>query len=183
MGECAVEDLRVGDQVNTLEFGSMTVRWLARRDVGAAEFSANASLVPVRIKPGLLGNHRAVLISKQHCVLVTGPDGATAYAKAGHLAEQTSIASYARGRCKVAYYHLLLDRHATVFANGLPCESFYPGPKALSMLTPQDRTKLLRMLPDLGRAPAEEVYGQRAARVLRRREVAGIVGAVQKQIA
>ncbi|MGC1503506.1 MAG: Hint domain-containing protein [Sulfitobacter sp.] len=170
-GERAVEDLCVGDQVVTLEFGPMTVRWLAHRDVGEAELLANEKLIPVRIKPGLFGNKRALLLSKQHCVLVRDAAGFRAYVKAGHLAEQTRIASYATGRKKVSYYHLLLDSHATVFANGLPCESFYPGPRATSVLSPQNLKKLRRVLPDLGRKPVEEVYGRRAARVLRCLEV------------
>lgn len=176
-GERAVEDLRIGDQVDTLEHGPLPVRWRAHKDVGAAELSDNKRLVPVRIKPGPLGNRRALLISKQHCVLISDHLGVNAYAKAGHLAEQTNIASYARGRRTVSYYHLLLDHHATIFANGVPCESFYPGPGATAILTPQNLKSLLNVLPGLRRQTVVEAYGKRAARVLPEHEVRAVFAA------
>ncbi|GLQ27384.1 Hint domain-containing protein [Sulfitobacter pacificus] len=182
-GERAIETLQVGDQVNTLEYGPLTVRWMAHRNITAMELLTNEKLVPVRIKPGPLGNTRALFLSKQHCVLLSDLNGTSVYAKAGHLAEKTDIASYARGQKQLCYYHLLLDRHATILANGLPCESFYPGPAAAAVLDPENLKGLLSVLPMLNRKSVEQAYGKRAARVLPCHEVEAIFGAGRLQIA
>lgn len=170
-GPVPVEALRPGDLVTTLEHGPLPVRWVGRRQIGAAELARAPRLRPVRIKPGRLGNARALLVSAQHCLLVEGPGRRAAYARACHLAEETPLASWARGRRSVTYVHVLLDRHATLVSNGIASESFYPGPMAVAALSPRDRRRLLDYLPRLSCDPVDRAYGPRAAPVLSRRDL------------
>lgn len=171
-GEVAVELLRPGDLVTTLEHGPQPVRWLAISEVGDGCSPLQSNVMPVRIKPGALGNQLPLVLSPQHCILVSDEQkGRGVYVRAKHLAEETRLAAYARGRKRVTYVHVLLDQHATLISNGIPSESFYPGPMALEMLSGFDRMRLHSLFPDLARKPVEQVYGQYAAPVLKRRDV------------
>lgn len=49
----------------------------------------------------------------------------------------------------VEYFHILLDRHEVIFANGTPAESLYLGPGALKGLAPSDREEVLALFPEL----------------------------------
>ena len=48
----------------------------------------------------------------------------------------------------VAYNHLLFDRHEIVLANGLPCESLYPGPMALGALDHEELEEIRMLFPE-----------------------------------
>ncbi|MGB8815358.1 MAG: Hint domain-containing protein, partial [Paracoccaceae bacterium] len=89
----------------------------------------------------------------------------------------------ARGRRQVGYHHLLLRRHAIVFANGAAVESLYPGPMALRSLGAQACAGLVQAMPMLagvmaGKLAAEGIYGPTARPILPRREVTlqGVIG-------
>jgi len=49
----------------------------------------------------------------------------------------------------VDYIHLLFDSHETVFSEGLPTESFYPGPDVISAMEPEARAELFELFPEL----------------------------------
>jgi hypothetical protein len=70
----------------------------------------------------------------------------------------------------IAYHHLLLPRHAILDAEGVACESFYPGLWALRALAAEDRTRLFQAAPVLasvlGGARPEDVYGPRVRPLL-----------------
>jgi hypothetical protein len=77
---------------------------------------------------------------------------------------------------EVQYYHFMLDGHALVEAEGLEAETLYPGPQALSFLTPDGREELLSIFPDLEDAaheavPALPIVKNRDARALVERHV------------
>jgi hypothetical protein len=114
-GERAVEALRVGDAVVTLLGGRLArVRWIGQRRL------RGPLAWPVRIAAHALGENqprRDLLLSPDHAVHVDG-----ALVPVRHLTNGGSVA-----RCEVAdvvYYHLELDRHEVVIAEGLACESY-----------------------------------------------------------
>ncbi|MFV1822633.1 Hint domain-containing protein, partial [Phaeobacter sp. JH18-12] len=171
-GETKIETLKPGDLVTTLEYGPMPIRWLALSEVAVKTASLPQNLTPVRIRPGVLGNARALVVSPQHCVLLTDQlTNASYYVRAKHLAEETTLASFARGRQSVTYIHLMLDKHATLISNDIPSESFYPGPMAMKMMSAVTRLELYALLPELDQMPVEQAYGARAATVLSRNEL------------
>ncbi|MEP3785946.1 Hint domain-containing protein [Ascidiaceihabitans sp.] len=172
MGDIAVEDLSVGDLVATVEYGPRPVRWITNSDLGDQSGPLSDNVMPVRIKPGTMGNSRPLVVSPQHCILMTDAQtGENIYVKAKHLAEETCMASFARGLKRVTYVHVLLGQHATLISNDIPSESFYPGPMAIKMLSILKRAKLYSLVPDLTRKPVKEAYGPRAALILTRKEV------------
>ena len=66
-GPCAVENLRVGDLVDTLDDGPQPLRW-----VGGWRMLAAGDRLPICIDAGALGNHHALRVSGQHLLLVSG---------------------------------------------------------------------------------------------------------------
>lgn len=171
-GEISVEELREGDLVTTLEYGPLPVHWIASSDLGESTAPLPENVMPVRSKPGSLGSRRPLIVSPQHCILMKDRQaGQHVYVRAKHLAEETRLASFARGRKQVTYVHALLDKHATLISNDIPSESFYPGPMALKMLSVFSRMSLYAEFPQLIGNPCEIAYGARAARVLTRKEL------------
>lgn len=68
-GPCAVENLRVGDLVDTLDDGPQPLRW-----VGGWRMLAAGDRLPICIDAGALGNRHALRVSGQHLLLVSGAD-------------------------------------------------------------------------------------------------------------
>lgn len=124
-GEVAVERLRAGDLVLTLDDGPQPLRRVWHHAVRAADLAARPGLRPVRIAAGALGNHRTLVVSRQHAMLIAPP---------GVLVRAIHLARHGGGRFRVLngcrridYHHLLFDRHQIVLANGAPAESLLPG--------------------------------------------------------
>ncbi len=119
-GDVAVEALRPGDAVLTPD-GPRPVRWVGRFTVDLDRHPAPHHAAPIRIRadavaPGIPA--RDVRLSPDHAVLVGG-----ALMQAQALVNgATILREPSRGR--VTYCHVELDRHAILFAEGLPAESY-----------------------------------------------------------
>ncbi|MEL6678188.1 MAG: Hint domain-containing protein, partial [Pseudomonadota bacterium] len=126
-----VERLRPGMPVLTDE-GPAPVRWVGTFDFSAAQVAAEPGRAPVRISRNLSPAMTAdLVVSQQHRILVSGHDVSLLFgleralcpAKALVDGDLVRIERAPRG---VSYHHILLDRHAVVFANGLPAETLLP---------------------------------------------------------
>lgn len=125
-GEVAVEDLEVGDRVQTMDSGLRPIRWIGRRQVsGLGEFA------PIRFKAGTFGNVRDLLVSPMHRILVRGWQAELYFGDeellvpAKHLVNDDSVMRHPMEQ--VEYFHLLFDQHEVIFSDGAATESFYPG--------------------------------------------------------
>ncbi|MEE4346798.1 MAG: Hint domain-containing protein [Paracoccaceae bacterium] len=125
-GPRAVEDLRAGDIVETLDAGPQPIVW-----VGSRMASGLGDDAPVLIRKGTLGNRADLRVSPQHRMLIRDPlaelhsGEAEVLVPSVHLVNETSVL---RAPCAaVAYYHILLARHHILFAEGAPAESFFAG--------------------------------------------------------
>ena len=125
-GEVAVEDLVVGDLAVTASGEHRPVRWIGHRDLDGAGASLPFAQCPVRVLPGAFGPAlptRTLYLSPGHPVLV----GASEDGEGGHLVpvmclvNGTTIEREPRDR--VTYWHVELDRHDILLAEGLPAES------------------------------------------------------------
>ncbi|GAA0284850.1 Hint domain-containing protein [Rhodovulum strictum] len=145
-GDIPVETLAPGDPVVTLDNGPQPVRWIGRTHHDAAALAAQPNLRPILIPRGSLGTSRDLLVSPLHGMLIDG----THLARAGHLAELArGPIRIARGKREITYIHLMFDAHQIVFAEGAPCESFYPGPMAQQALSAADIATLEPLFPGL----------------------------------
>lgn len=182
-GPVAVEDLRNGDRVRTLDGPPQAVRWVGARKVLADELARDPSMYPIRIEPGALGEGRPcrpLLVSPQHRIyfqdwraqLLFGEDQVLVPAQS--LVNDHSIRRD-RSVDEVEYFHILFDTHQIIFTDGAPTESFHPGAYALGALDPQVRAELFKLFPEfldgLG-------YGDSARTVLRPWEGGLLRGAV-----
>ncbi|WP_444870258.1 Hint domain-containing protein [Rhodobacter capsulatus] len=126
------------------------------------------------IRENALGRHGALLLSPQHAVLALTDQGER-LVRARHLAGlHDPRFRIARGKRRVSYHHILLERHGIVTANGLACESLYPGPMALAALGPAARISIALAQPwlagvVLGTEDAAAVYGPTARPLALRR--------------
>ena len=123
-GKIAVEDLRPGDLVATLDAGAQVlapVRWIGRRRLDLARHPHPWAVAPVRIRAGAFADglpHRDLVVSPDHAMLVDGQ-----LLPARQLINQMSIAQLT-GLARVEYFHVELDRHSILLAEGLPTESY-----------------------------------------------------------
>jgi hypothetical protein len=125
-GEVAVEDLRVGDRAITATGEARTVTWTGHRRLGT-DRPMPADQAPVRIRSGAFGHGlptRDLLLSPGHPVLVD----AEADGRGGVLVPVMCLVNgttIARTKAtQVTYWHVELDTHDILLAEGLPAESF-----------------------------------------------------------
>ena len=131
MGLRKVEDLKIGDYVFTADRGAQPIRW-----VGAREVAGFGNFAPIRFAPGALDNQKELLVSPQHRMLMTGWRAQMHFGEdevlipAKHLVNHDTI--HAQPMHRVMYHHILFDQHEVIFAEGVPSESFLPGPTILA---------------------------------------------------
>jgi len=156
-GERAIEDLRPGDRIQTMDNGLEEVLWTGQRRMTGARLHAMPHLRPIRLRGGALGvgrPDRDLLVSPQHRMLVKGPaaqalfNSAEVLVAAEDLVNDHSVIVDHTLR-EVTYVHVLLDRHQVIWANGLETESFHPSNTALETVAPEQRAGLLQILPGL----------------------------------
>lgn len=123
-GDVAVEDLSEGDLVITLDDDRrvpMPVKWIGHRRLDLASHPRPEMVAPVRIRCGAFAANlprRDLVVSPDHCVFV---DRKLIPAKL--LINDMTIVQERAARA-VTYYHVELDRHAVLLAEGLPAESY-----------------------------------------------------------
>lgn len=163
-GEVLIEDLRVGDLVQTMDNGLQPIRWIGRRVLTAAELAAAPNLHPIYIGQGVLGNARKLLVSPQHGMM----QGEAHLVRAKHLVGLVDGVRVALGKKRVVYFHLMFEAHQVIFAEGIASESFYPGPVAWATIGDAARAEILTLFPALaGPADAAASYGTTARAFLR----------------
>lgn len=167
-GERAVEDLRPGDLVVTMDAGPQPVLWRGDQTLRADDLALRPDLRPVRLAPGQWGD-RPLVVSPQHAVLV-----GDALVRARHLAEAGRGARVLAGVRRVTYHHLLLPRHAVIRAAGVWTESLFPGPEALRGMTAAQRAEISTVVlgrPDGKPDAIAAAYGPRARPLVARHAV------------
>ncbi|WP_372624056.1 Hint domain-containing protein [Falsiroseomonas sp.] len=123
-GEVEVERLQAGDLVATVSGRGapmQPVLWVGRRRVVLAGHPNAEELAPVRIRAGALGGnapHRDLLVSPDHCLYLNG-----ALVPARLLVNGTSITAE-RGMAEVTWYHVELESHDVLLAEGAAAESW-----------------------------------------------------------
>jgi hypothetical protein len=120
-GEVAVEDLRPGDVVLTLNRGRSPVRWIGRRVLDPLMLDRPQDAWPIRIRQGALTDsvpHRDLLVSPDHCMLVQD-----VLVPAKLLVNGTTIVQEER-REPFEYFHIELESHDIVLAEGMLSESY-----------------------------------------------------------
>ncbi|MEJ2030931.1 MAG: Hint domain-containing protein [Maritimibacter sp.] len=164
-GEKPVEQLEPGDLVLTHDNGAQPVRW-----IGSRRIAAEGPLAPIRISANTFGQHRELLVSPQHRVLIRdalaellfGDDEVLIAAK--DLVNDLTVRPQVGG--EVEYVHILFDKHEVVFSEGLATESFLPGPQTTKSFERAVIEEICEIFPELDPATGAG-YPSSARRSLR----------------
>jgi hypothetical protein len=119
-GYVEVEKLRIGDMVSTLHNGPRPVRWIGRGKVLAARGKRTAA-TPVIVCKGAIADNvptQDLHITKAHSLYLDG-----VFIPVEFLLNHKSILWNDRAQ-EVEIYHVELDSHDVLLANGTPVESY-----------------------------------------------------------
>ncbi len=120
-GEASVETLKRGDLVATTAGIAKPVAWIGRQTV-STRFADPVRNLPVRIKAGAIGENspvRDLLVSPDHAILIDG-----VLIHAGALVNGHSILRESDVPEIFTYYHVELEDHSLIFAEGVAAETF-----------------------------------------------------------
>jgi serralysin len=121
-GEVPVQELRPGEDYVVTRGGRLApVRWLGWRTLDPSRHPRPQDVMPIRVRTGAIGfgqPRRDLLLSPDHALALHGvlipvrylANGATIVREAWHG--------------QITYYHVELDRHDILLAEGLPAESY-----------------------------------------------------------
>ncbi|MEO9574494.1 MAG: Hint domain-containing protein [Tateyamaria sp.] len=123
-GPVPVEKLRKGMRLKTLDNGNRLVRAVLRREV-----DARSDLAPIHICAGALGNTRDLLVSPAHRMLISDWRGQMLFGADEVLVSAANLVRgdliYRAPRPRITYYHILMDSHQIIFAEGAATDSFH----------------------------------------------------------
>ena len=156
-GPRAVETLQADDLVLCEDGVARPIVWVGSRLVDRAEIRDFPHLRPVEFAPGslgALGPSSPLLLSPHHKVLVEGAEAELLFGEPRMLvpAYQLINGDSIRQRPdlpEIEYFHVLLDGHHVVRANGLACESLMPAEHTFGVLGAKARAEILAKLPQL----------------------------------
>lgn len=161
-GDIAIEDLQPGDRVSTVAGGAAQVLWIGSGNLSPMQ--AGGRRTPLtRIMSDSFGEGRPesfLTLGPAARILQTPP---RLRARAGGAAPVlTPIAEFVDDvnvisitpPTPVTLFHLVLDRHAAIYAGGLECETFHPGAQSLRNLTEPQRALFLSLFPHIAQ-PAD----------------------------
>jgi hypothetical protein len=119
-GETVVEALAVGDRVVTASGAVRPVVWIGSRRITVAAHPEPAEVNPILIRAGAFAEgapSRDLRLSPGHAVFVDG-----VLVPAGRLVNGATIVQ--EEVVAVRYFHVELDAHDVILAEGLACESY-----------------------------------------------------------
>ena len=121
-GEVPVEDLAIGDEVVTLSGNARPIKWIGRRSYSGCFALGQKHILPICFKVGSIGDHlprRDLWISPHHAIYLEG-----VLIEAKDLINGVSVVQPERVVNNVEYFHIELETHDVIVAEGVPSESF-----------------------------------------------------------
>ena len=122
-GEVSIESLQTGDFVKTVDGKTLAVKWIGRHLYKRNGASWPASVVPIRIARHAIDPqtpHRDLYVSPGHALFIDG-----VLIRAKDLVNGISITpALPDDREMIEYYHIVLDTHEAVLAEGVAAETF-----------------------------------------------------------
>ena len=122
-GEITVEKLKIGDKVLTAEGKLEPIKWIGKQTRQPHDLKNPLRSHPILIKAGALGNnlpHRDLYVSPDHAMFFEG-----LLINAGALVNDISIIK-TEPKEAFTYYHIELENHALLIAEGASAESYLP---------------------------------------------------------
>jgi hypothetical protein len=124
-GEVPVEELQIGDLVETVNGATFPIKWIGRRTYKKSGSSWPENVMPIRIVRGALDEHTPhedLYLSPQHALFLNG-----VLIPAKELVNGRSITpALPDEREEIEYFHIMLAGHEVILAEGAPAETFRP---------------------------------------------------------
>ncbi len=147
-GERPVEALQIDDLVLTRDDGPQPVRWIGRRVLPAKD-----DMAPVVIAEGTLGDHRELVVSPNHRILISGREAELLFGEDEVLVAAKDLVNDGSIRIRdggtVEYVHLMFDRHQVIYSEGWPTESFLPGSQTTACFEQDVLDEICKIFPEL----------------------------------
>jgi uncharacterized repeat protein (TIGR03803 family) len=121
-----VEDLEIGDEVRTASGALRPIKWIGRRSYSGRFLIGRKEILPVCFKAGSLGDNvpaRDLWISPHHAMYFAPADQGGVLIEAKDLINGISIVQ-AEWVESVDYFHIELDTHDVIVAEGALSETF-----------------------------------------------------------
>ncbi|MEM8658921.1 MAG: Hint domain-containing protein [Pseudomonadota bacterium] len=167
-GPRAIETLAVGDAVIGADGAAHVLRW-----IGSTTIAPRPEQMPVRIKAGSwLGNTGDLCVSPAHRMLVRDWRAEALFGVPEVLVAAQDLVNgetiLREDVAQVSYWHLLLDGHEMVQAEGCLSESLDPSSAALDNMGQAARDEILALFPMLeqGVGPAHVALSRAEAATL-----------------
>lgn len=163
-GERRVEDLRINDLVVTSSGEAKPIQWVwGRRFERRYEQKWAEEIAPIRVARSALGPnipHRDLYISRYHCLYLDG-----VLIPAVDLLNDSTIARFgAIHLTEIEYFHIKLDRHSVIYAEGAGCETLRAVTAVNSEIAEFEEYRRLHGEPSLPDEPVAPVLGYNGGR-------------------
>jgi len=119
-GDILIEELAAGDLVQAQDAGVAPIKWIGHRRVDCRNHPKPQKVWPVRVAAGAFGEnvpYRELWLSPDHAMFV-----GDVLIPIKHLVNGTTIKQVPMD--EVTYYHIELEYHDVLLAEGLPAESY-----------------------------------------------------------
>ena len=157
-GTYKVEDLAVGDLIQTRDNGLQSIRWIGKKVLTQIDLGKAPHLRPIRIRKGALGHgvpNRDMEVSPQHRMLIEGVQAELLFGhdqvlvRAKHLTHLPGV-EVAHTCERVTYIHVMCDAHEVIRVDDAWTESFQPGDMLQNHEAREIFGDLLHAFPELG---------------------------------
>jgi Hint domain len=149
-GDRKIEDLAVGDLLPAVFGGACPIRWIGRYRFKRSDPTKAwvKDVLPVRVARSALGPdvpHADLYITQQHALLIDG-----VLAAAGNLINGTTITRHDASELdELEFFHIKLERHDVIYAEGAPCETL--------LNVDENAANFTEYLRQYGRPESEEI--------------------------
>jgi Hint domain-containing protein len=163
-GESRVEDLRINDLVVTRSGETKPIQWVwGRRFERQCGQKWAEEIAPIRVAPSALGPntpHRELFLSRYHCLYL---DGAL-IPVVDLLNNSTITRCCAEDLREIEYFHIKLERHSVIYAEGAACETLQAVTAVNSDDVEFEKYRRVYGEPSLPDEPAAPILGYNGGR-------------------
>ena len=177
-GESRVEDLRINDLVVTSSGEAKPIRWVwGRRFERQCGQKWDEEIAPIRVAQSALGPntpHRDLFLSRYHCLYLDG----VLIPVVDLLNNSTITRCSAEDLQEIEYFHIKLERHSVIYADGAACETLQAVTAVNSENVEFEEYRRLYGEPSLPDEPAAPMLGYNGGRARLRGRIRSAVSNV-----
>src|SRR6516162_6866506 len=177
-GETGVEYLRINDLVVTSLGEAKPIQWVWKRRferLSGQEWAEE--IAPVRVARSALGPntpHRDLYLSRYHCLYVDG----VLIPAVDLVNGSTIVRVYDIHLREIEYFHIKLERHSVIYAEGAPCETLRAVTAVNSDSVEFEEYRRVYGEPSLPDEPVAPVLGYNGGRARLRGRIRSVVSHV-----